>query len=151
MDNRVFKHPFWCNRIFNYLVLLPFGAIFYIEARSHCGISFPTLGVFLFLFMIVSYSYYYHGRLNKTIEVNEKGIKGFAYNNLVVEIEWGEGIELMEERRCLTSWFRWFRLVGNSRDKEIVFLENIEEFNDLMSIINQRALNLKRIKRRYWI
>jgi len=143
--SETFSNPYWCHRAFDYMPLIPFLIILYIET------SFLTIMCFLVAFLLLSYVYYYHGGLARTIEVSQDGVKGFTYNRSVVEIKWGEITELIEKKKYLLSSFSLIQLVANNKKKKITFIEKIKDFGDLLTIIDQNTINLKKTKTHRWI
>jgi len=101
--------------------------------------------------MLLNYVYHYHGRLSKTIVVGRNGIRGLTYNKSVVEIQWEEIEELIVERRYLISSFLLINLVASDKKREIIFIDKIRNYEELLNIINDRIPHIKKTKRNIWI
>jgi len=114
-------------------------------------ISLITIVFFLVSFMLLNYVYHYHGRLSKTIVVGRNGIRGLTYNKSVVEIQWEEIEELIVERRYLISSFLLINLVASDKKREIIFIDKIRNYEELLNIINDRIPHIKKTKRNIWI
>ncbi len=137
MDRKTFYHPYWFHRAFNFSPLLISIILLYIE------FSLFTLSLLIIPFIYFGYIYFYHGKLCRYIEVNDDGLKGFRYNKSVVEIKWNEFASLVIKKQYLTSYFDFINIISNDENRKIVFIEKIKNYNELMSIIKKKAVNLK--------
>jgi hypothetical protein len=140
--SRTFDYPKWCRRWFDYIPLLPFLVVLFLK------FSLGTIICFLAAFLILSYVYYYHGKLSKTIEVGERGIKGITYSKSIIQIEWEEAINLTEKSSFLVSSRPLFQLVGTDKSQRIIFSTRIENVQELLTLIEEKAVNLKKTKTR---
>ena len=136
MVKKIFYHPYWFHRAFNYTPLLLVVILLCIE------FSLFTILLLIIPFIYLSCIYFYHGKLCRYIEVNNDGLKGFRYNKSVVEIKWEEITKLVIEKKYLTSFFPFINLVSNDKNKRIIFIEKIKDYKELMTIINKMAVNL---------
>jgi len=136
MTDRTFSHPYWCHRVFNYMPVLPLLILFLIV------INYVTLICLLVPIVFLSYVYYYHGKISRKIEVDSKRIKGVAYNKSVAELDWEDISEMVEKNRFLISSFSIIELIGKDKKAKIIFLDKIKEFDELITLIKQRAVNL---------
>ena len=145
MNHKTFSHPYWCHRVFNYMPLS-----FFIIALS-LDINLTLIICFFVCFLIFSCIYCFQGKVSKTIEVNQEGIKGLTYNKSCIEIKWQELTELVEKEKHLTSSFQFIYLVSNDKNREIIFLDKIKGYEELLDIINQKSTNLRKPKKVTWL